>query len=295
MSNLGKSLKDNLSDFTFMLQSMPRPSVLLNFSKRIIHRPLEQSQLKPITQFLSKYVVGKYGIEIGGPSRIFHPNNQLPIYPFITYLDNVNYSNVTKWSMDAKDNCLLGRRVGLFYELEATNLSTLKDGQYDYLLCSHMIEHTANPIKALMEFKRVVKPNGLLLLIVPHKEGTFDHKRPTTTLTHMANDYNHNIGEDDQSHVPEIIALNDPPVKKLNDDIVNNYRRRCLHQHVFSTESFLELIDYVELAILRVATCLPANIIVVAQNKKGSENFRFLNGKSEWKKYSPFKLDRAKD
>jgi hypothetical protein len=57
------------------------------------------------------------------------------------------------------------------------------------VLSSHCLEHVANPILALREWLRVMTPDGTLVLVLPHKEGTFDHQRPTTTLGHMIDDY----------------------------------------------------------------------------------------------------------
>ena len=34
--------------------------------------------------------------------------------------------------------------------------------------------------------------NGILILICPHKEGTFDHLQPTTDLAHLLSDFEKN-------------------------------------------------------------------------------------------------------
>ena len=67
---------------------------------------------------------------------------------------------------------------GKQYILEATELYEINSNTYDFLLSSHMLEHTANPIKALKEWKRIIKDKGYLILIVPHKDGTFDDNIP---------------------------------------------------------------------------------------------------------------------
>ncbi|MEK7521434.1 MAG: class I SAM-dependent methyltransferase [Patescibacteria group bacterium] len=50
-----------------------------------------------------------------------------------------------------------------FIYAEAEKL-TFKNNQFDLCLCYETIEHTRNPKKALSEMKRVLKPNGTLIL-----------------------------------------------------------------------------------------------------------------------------------
>lgn len=77
------------------------------------------------------------------------------------------------------------------------------------MLSSHNIEHLANPLKAIKEWKRVVKPNGYFLFVVPNKEGTFDHLRPVTTIDHLIQDLKNDIKEDDNTHFEEVLELHD--------------------------------------------------------------------------------------
>lgn len=45
-----------------------------------------------------------------------------------------------------------------------------EDNQFDYVYSSHCLEDIANTEKTLVEWKRVVKPNGYLFLYLPHRE-----------------------------------------------------------------------------------------------------------------------------
>src|SRR6185503_5259726 len=49
------------------------------------------------------------------------------------------------------------------------------DHSLDYVLASHVLEHVANPVAALAEWYRVVRPDGIIYLIVPNRLSTFDH------------------------------------------------------------------------------------------------------------------------
>lgn len=55
-----------------------------------------------------------------------------------------------------------------------------EDNTIDEILCEHTIEHLNDPMFAINEFWRVLKPDGKLTIIVPHIENSkayvIDHK-----------------------------------------------------------------------------------------------------------------------
>lgn len=62
-------------------------------------------------------------------------------------------------------------------------LSTVigKPGNYDYIVASHVIEHTTDFVGFLNECQKLLKPNGILLLAVPDKRRCFDLIQSMTT------------------------------------------------------------------------------------------------------------------
>ena len=100
----------------------------------------------------------------------------------------------------------------------------LDDSSVDFVISSHVIEHFPDPIKALKEWYRVVKPGGYLYIIAPHKERTFDKERNRSTLAEL-------IERHETGRVPET----------LND-----------HCSVWITEDFVELIHWLGWNILHV-------------------------------------------
>src|SRR5918992_182575 len=121
-------------------------------------------------------VEGRRGLEIGGPSAIFSRDGALPLYPLLEHLDDCDFAGDTIWHGQAAegspfhydDRRLPGRR----YVREATALDGIADGSYDVVLSSHTLEHVANPLRALSEWKRVLATGGHLVLAVPHLENT---------------------------------------------------------------------------------------------------------------------------
>src|SRR3954463_13199512 len=125
----------------------------------------------------------KIGLEIGGPSHFFQLKGYFPIYAFAKRVDVVNYSTETVWEGSIASGYTYQyykNKKGYQYIDEASELSNVKNSSYDFVLSSHSLEHVANPVKALLEWKRVLKPGGILILILPKKESTFDHKRDYT-------------------------------------------------------------------------------------------------------------------
>ena len=53
---------------------------------------------------------------------------------------------------------------------DAHYLAAVEDGAYDFLFASHILEHLEHPELALRNWVRVVKPGGVLLIAVPHRD-----------------------------------------------------------------------------------------------------------------------------
>jgi len=60
------------------------------------------------------------------------------------------------------------RGVGGLIEGSVVNLP-FGDGSFDVVLCSHVIEHVCDDIKAFAELARVVRPGGLVIVGVPNE------------------------------------------------------------------------------------------------------------------------------
>ncbi len=126
---------------------------------------------------------GKNGIEIGGVSRVFYRKNIFPVYPIVGHLDNCNFSNTTVWegSINEGQTFQFDRKkpCGHQYISEATAMEYIPSGNYDFVLSSHMLEHTANPILALSEWKRLLKDQGMMVILLPPT------LNPITYFTHF--------------------------------------------------------------------------------------------------------------
>ncbi|MGH8208374.1 MAG: methyltransferase domain-containing protein [Steroidobacteraceae bacterium] len=249
----------------------------------------------------------RIGLELGGPSPFFRRRGLLPVYSLAARIDSCNFRDETIWEghIRAQDGFRYDprRASGKQFVAEASALGFLADNSYDFLLSSHMLEHSANPLRAVYEWQRVLKPGGVFFLVLPHKDGTFDHRRPVTPLAHMIEDFERGTGEDDLTHLPEILELHDlsldPGITSLDGFKARsekNLENRALHQHVFDTRTAVELVDHARFQIHAVELAHPYHIAVLATKAlEGGmlDNRRFLGAQAEYRRSSPFQSDRA--
>lgn len=251
-------------------------------------------------------VQGRSGIEVGGPSGVFSPRGVLPLYDNVGSLDNCNFASHTTWEGSIAEGRTFrfspDKPAGTQYVAETTNLERIASGTYDFLLSSHVLEHSANALLALSEWLRVVKAGGTLVLLLPHKDGTFDHRRPVTRLEHLIADHVAGVKEDDLTHLPEILELHDlardpgaGSAQEFERRSRANVENRCLHHHVFDTTLVAHLLDHVGLQLLAVEAMRPNHVIAVA--RKPSDGSRPDNA-AAWTalpaalRASPFASDR---
>jgi len=232
-------------------------------------------------------VAGGRGIEIGGPTEIFRGRNLLPLYEVISSLDGCNFAADTLWQSNVAEGSpyefAAGKPPGKHHVREATDLNGLADGAYDFLLASHVIEHVANPLGALAEWSRVIRTDGTMVLVVPHKDGTFDHRRPVTRLEHLVADQTAGTTEDDTTHLEEWLQLVDlerapeaKPFEAFRERSLRNLENRGMHHHVFDTRLVIQMIDRAGLQILSVNRSRPFHILVLARKTHAVDNARFL-------------------
>lgn len=212
------------------------------------------------------------GLEVGGPSPVFGRRGILPVYPLIESLDNCNFAAQTVWEgrLEAGRTFRYGDRTGFQLIGEAWQIR-VADESYGFVLSSHMLEHSANPLRVLGEWLRVMKPRGHLLLILPHGPSTMEHRRPITTLEHLREDYRKNVGEDDLTHVAEAVELHDmswtPEYRnhdQLRELVKDNWRTRLMHHHVFNEASARELVRHAGFRVLASELVYPFHIVVFA-------------------------------
>jgi SAM-dependent methyltransferase len=220
---------------------------------------------------MEPFLAGKTGLEIGGPSPFYCANGMVPVYELCQEIDNCNFAARTLWTNPGGQ---AGPRVKFHREIvaEACDLSVISDETYDFVVASHVLEHIANPLRALREWRRVLKANGVLLIVVPDKRNTFDRKRPFTSFEHIAADFANGTDEGDLTHLDEILFLHDLSLDPLagsrqqfQERCLQNASIRAIHHHVFSQRVLNHMIESVDMQVLSLRCERPIHITGFAQ------------------------------
>lgn len=256
-------------------------------------------------QSIRTHVEGRAGLEIGGPSPIFSAYGPVPVYASAHRIDNCNFSPETLWEEGAVSEAPFvfdpRQPAGRQRVAEATSLDAIGSGAYDFLLSSHTLEHCANPLKALKEWHRVLRPGGALVLVLPHKDATFDRFRPVTQLSHLEHDHASNTTEDDPTHLAEILELHDLSRDPwagsralFEERSRHNLRNRGLHHHVFDSLLAARVVDWAGFRIELIEPRKPMDIVVLACKlaDEPANNAAFLDPTAPYLRSSPFATDR---
>ena len=135
-----------------------------------------------------------------------------------------------------------------------------RDNSLDYVVCSNVLEHVANPVAALAEWQRVLRPGGIIYLVVPDRRYTWDHPRRPTPIEHFLEDYERGTTACDPTHIDDFIdgidwstshgELSPAELTTKKEEIRSSLRAAVaagleinLHFHVFEPQIILGLLE----------------------------------------------------
>ena len=195
-----------------------------------------------IRGLLNRYCSG-YGLEVGpGRRPICEPGK-------VKFLD--------KYPKRHPDS------VAIDYACEAFEIPTADD-TFDFLVSAHTLEHLPDTLRVLNEWRRVVRNGGVVLLVLPHGERTYDAGRDITGLSHHLADLERRVGFDDTTHFEEFERVSVPaeqhewlsepecrkPDGRLNWDWLVS--QGIIHYHVWTQTEMVDLLRYIGCRILFV-------------------------------------------
>ena len=184
-----------------------------------------------------KYLSGN-GIEVGA----LHAPLEVPDNVKVYYVDRMSVSELRKQYPELNGTNLIEADI----VDNGETLSSIADNSWDFVIANHMIEHCQNPIGALENFLRVLKPGGIVYMGVPDKRYIFDVDRPMTSLDHLIRDYKEGPEWSKVSHYEEYVRL----VEKFPQEQVFARQQALInidysiHFHVWTSETFSELLFY---------------------------------------------------
>lgn len=178
---------------------------------------------------------GKIGVEIGAFKSPIPGLAPLPFY-------------VDRFRDYAGARCLAD------YYGDATALP-FRDNSLDYVATSHVLEHTPNPVLALAEWYRVLRPGGIIYCLVPDRRCTWDHARPLTAVAHMLEDFERGTSVNDGTHIDDFVdgvdwstyspatpAADVPARKTEMKKLYHGASEINIHFHVFEPPNVLALL-----------------------------------------------------
>ena len=99
----------------------------------------------------------------------------------IAYVDHASRRDLQEWYRN-DPNVDIDKIVDVDYVWGESSLEEAvgADRKFDYVIASHVIEHVPDMITWLSEVSTILKPGGILSLVVPDKRYTFDRLRRET-------------------------------------------------------------------------------------------------------------------
>lgn len=137
---------------------------------------------------------------------------------------NLDYSAAKENAFGAMERDLCGEHESVDIVAQGDALP-FRDEAWDFVISSHVIEHFYDPITAIKEWFRVIRPSGYVFMVVPHKDRTFDKDREVTSVAELVAREGHG-----------------PP---SDVDPVG-------HHSVWRTEGFVEFCEHMQWPVVRV-------------------------------------------
>lgn len=127
-----------------------------------------------------------YGIEIGPSFSPIAPKSEG--YK-VHVIDHMNHEQLINKYKDADVDLNNIEEVDFVWHGEKYTELTGKSKYYDWIIASHVIEHTPDLIGFLNECDTVLKDDGVLSLVIPDKRYCFDHFRPITGISKIIDNH----------------------------------------------------------------------------------------------------------
>jgi len=196
---------------------------------------IEPPQNKQMMREIITSSLSGVGIEYGAGSRPM----PLPISANVTYAEPFQSPEQYE-RMSYTDNTVV---ANLDNPIE--NQHQIETGSLDFVVAAHVIEHTPNPVGAIVESHRCLKKGGKLVLVIPDKRRTFDKNRELTSLDHLVADYENPDRERDLENYLDFFQnarMAEEPLaeaKKAHGEGID------IHYHVWDPSSFHSMMTHI--------------------------------------------------
>jgi len=153
-----------------------------------------------IVQILCEVNIDGIGLEIGPLDKPVLPKK---LGLNVQIMDHMSKDNLQKkYQNDVNVNINDIEDIDFIWDGRRYSDIIGKTNYYDYIIASHLIEHTTDLIGFLQECEEILNENGVLSLAIPDKRYCFDCFRPVSSLSSIID--NHLIKN--KTHSPGVVA-----------------------------------------------------------------------------------------
>jgi len=183
-----------------------------------------------------RYLSGN-GIEIGA----LHRPLRVPVGASVRYVDRIAVAEMRQHYPELSRD----RLVEVDVIDDGETLSSQPDASLDFVVANHFIEHTEDPIGAIGNHLRVLRPGGIIYMAVPDRGQTFDSLRPPTGFTHVLRDHVDGPGWSRMTHFEEwaryVERAPDEQVAPRAQALAD--QKYSIHFHVWTPAEFAEMLQ----------------------------------------------------
>lgn len=164
----------------------------------------------------------------------------------VTYCDAISHEQAAQLFPELDPGGFT--RVDHLCDLDKEGLEGLASDTYDFVVFNHVVEHIANPIRAIEELVRVARPGGLLVISAPDKEYTFDKNRASTPFDHLYQEWQEGVTEVSDEHYLDFLKgvhpelWDNPNIEQDLPQHLAGVRRRREHAHVWNSREFRQFL-----------------------------------------------------
>jgi predicted SAM-dependent methyltransferase len=132
---------------------------------------------------------------------------------------------------------------------DGERLATFTDETLDFVIANHVLEHIEDPIDALVNWLRVLRPGGVLFLTLPDASQSFDSPRRRTSVAHLLRDHREGAAVSRHEHYEEWARLIEgQPEDRVAERVAEYARDGARHHfHVWELGGFVEFVGAAEL------------------------------------------------